>query len=314
MKRARSSRARASRRSTGAGRPTLVILAASLLLASCGAADGGEDLAAELENARARAEAAETRVDQLEQQVTELAGRMSDADSAASDPTTEPTPGSTPTEPGPTAEAPSPSGPDPQEGTASLTGTVTDLPAGEPGKLDLILGGGSAGINRVPWVVRNNTDETVTEIEVTVTVRDGTGALFSSGSTHAVAPFTVAPGEIAIGYSYIGRDTPPADATYEFHVSHNTAGSTREVDIPVTEFSVREGQATGLIENTSTQRLRFVSAVFVCFDNDGALTFGDDTYANNSDLDAGAVSPFSARLSRVTCTDYLTGASGRPER
>ena len=211
----------------------------------------------------------------------------------------------------PTTSAPDPSDPQAAAADVRLSGNLDELPAGEPGQLQVVAIGTVGRSGRVPWIVRNATDGVVFDVNVVVTARDAQGTLLDSGGTLAVAPFVVPPGEVAIGYSFLGGDDLPDDVDLEVEVSSEVDPFILGVDVPVTELSVREDGITGIVANDSGRALRFVSVVAVCTDDRGIPTHAISEYTDRTDLPAGATSSFSGRLFDVDCSGYLAGASGR---
>lgn len=309
----------------------VVVLALAVLAGGVvGCSDGStleQDRETELAAAQARAEEAERKVadqqaqlEALEQQVAELERRLleeggeppvgSGQQDAAGEADTADEPdgageGGLAGEDGAAGEA---------DGATShlrLTGNLDELAAAEPGQLQVVAIGPPGRSGRVSWIVHNATNRVVFDLNVVVTARDAQGTLLDSGGTLAVAPFAVPPDGRAIGYSFLGGDQLPEDVELEAEVSADDDPLILEVDVPVTELSVREDGVTGIVHNDSGRALRFVSVVLVCIDEQGVPTHTVSEFTDRSDLPAGASSPFSGRLFDVDCSGYLAGASGR---
>lgn len=310
-----------SRPDPGQRRTPVAVLASAVVavaalwagLAGCSAGTTLEqDRETELAAAQARAEEAErkvvdqqTQLEALEQQVADLEQRLLEAGG-------EPPGGSGEADGGDEADAADVTDvADIASSDLRLTGNVDDLPAAEPGQLQVVAIGPPGRSGRVSWIAHNATDRVVFDLNVVVTARDAQGTLLDSGGTLAVAPFVVPPGGTAIGYSFLGGDDLPDDVELQVEVSADDDPLIVEVDVPVTELSVREDGVTGIVLNDSGRALRFVSVLVVCIDEQGVPTHTVSEFTDRSDLPAGASSPFSGRLFDVDCSGYLAGASGR---
>ena len=64
----------------------------------------------------------------------------------------------------------------------------------------------------VPVVVRNGTDETVYEVEVSATARGDDGSLLATGKDQGVEPAILAPGEVAVGVVFVDLPDDQEDA------------------------------------------------------------------------------------------------------
>jgi hypothetical protein len=195
------------------------------------------------------------------------------------------------------------------------------IPAGEPGKLSVVLTGpptGSFG-SSVPVIVRNNEDEALTDIQVTGTAREANGVLAGSGSSQGFKPFTVQPGEWAMGYVYFSSEIP-ADAALDLTATGSKrSGALRileNVDLPVVEANLVQGQfgtaeVAGIASNPSTKILDVgASVILTCFVDGKPISAEIGSTAGAASIAAGGTAPFSVSLYEQDCPVYAIGASG----
>jgi hypothetical protein len=311
-------------RRRGAG-PTKVItvVATAIALGSAGCGGGSDDEAvAELE----------IRVDELETEVSDLRAQIEASDNETPDAQpTEPTATtivettSTVSSPEPTTLETTSSAQSEDTGSGSaepptgsyLQGTLqAPLPPGEPDEVSVI-GVGPMG-SSTPVVVRNNTSDPVT-VHLSATARDPSGELVGSGEDQGLQPPQVAPGEIAIGYVFLGIDNPPRGTTIDVtargdEVDEEFGG----LPATITEHNLVDGefgqQVVGIARNDNDVRMEGpISVLLMCFDEAAnPLT----TFSGSADidgLDPGQEGSFSVDLfGDAPCSQYLVGASGYP--
>jgi hypothetical protein len=191
--------------------------------------------------------------------------------------------------------------------------TLLDLPAGDSGEVTVIAQtAGLDGSGSLPIVVRNNTESTVYQIDVTGRARvDGT--LAATGSSQGFEPAVVEPGEIAFGYVYFDYDADLQGAEYELAV---TAESDTSFKLPavIDEVSATGDAIVGVVANTGSVEITGPVAVAVaCFDGSGAFAGHAFSFTNEDDIapDGGTAS-FRVDLydDAVACEIGLVAASG----
>jgi hypothetical protein len=187
------------------------------------------------------------------------------------------------------------------------------LPDGEPGKLSVIAAGKFGG-SVVPVIVRNNTDATVTRVEVSATAHDSSGAMLGAGGDQGFNPYLVMPGEITMGYVYFEDAQFPDDVTFDYEVSaseYDPNNSIGGLDLDVTEASISGGNVVGIFTNNSDKAVSGpIGAVVYCFDGDGNLLDYHSDYTDKDNADPGGTIPFQIGLRGDECPVFLVAASG----
>lgn len=184
------------------------------------------------------------------------------------------------------------------------------LPAGHPGKLDIIAVGPYDGTS-VPVVVRNNTSRTVTRITVKGAAVTAGGALLGTGSDQGIEPTVVRPGEIAIGYVYFDGGVPlsskfrltatwdPSSAQYE-----------NKRDLVISKTSGLIDRLVGYAHNATGRPVSGpIGLLAACFSSSGKLLSTESDFADQDSLATGETAPFQISLSH-TCPTYLITAGG----
>ena len=192
------------------------------------------------------------------------------------------------------------------------------FPAGEPGKLSVVLTGPPQDNGQsVMVVVRNNTMKPAYRVEVTSTARKS-GKLVGSGSSQGFAPVSVAPGQVAVGYVYFGGDIPKASVFQMKTSAEGTkqdTGSFAFLPVTITEVASVKGtytaQVVGTLKNVNKGRVTGpISVLVACFSANGAPLQILSTFAQEDELAAAATGSFAADLFSGGCPRYLAGAHG----
>ena len=124
------------------------------------------------------------------------------------------------------------------------------LPAGDPGVVAVVsVATALDSSGSLPVIVRNNTANTIGQIEVTV-ARDAAGSLVGSGSSQGFEPVVVEPGEIAWGYVYFG-DIAGDGLTFGLRTSGEEPGYFQPVEI--TELNAIGDQIIGTLHEQLRQ-------------------------------------------------------------
>jgi hypothetical protein len=299
-----------------------VVASASILVAvgGCGGDDdaASDELLGQIDELETDNAALRQKVDELEAENAEMHASLDAADAGA--------PVSAPS----TSEGSSSTSSEESVVATSVVGSTVDEPAGESsylvGTLDATLPAGESDSVSViavgpirsstPVVARNNTSEPVT-IHLTATARDPAGNLVGSGEDQGVEPPRVGPGEIAIGYVFLGIDKVPRGTTIEVTATGD------EVDeefggLPatITEHNLVEGEfdqkVVGIARNENEVRIEGpISVLVLCFDKSGNPLSTDSGFTDVDALDPGQDGSFSVDLySGRACPQYLVGASG----
>jgi len=205
-----------------------------------------------------------------------------------------------------------------------------DVPAGEPGKVAVVVVGSvpadQSVLYSIPIIVRNNTDKAVGRIQVTAAARDASGRrvtgvsrdaqgnLANLGRSQGFEPASVQPGGVALGAVYYrAKSTIPADATFEFTVETAEPGADplhASVSLKVTKADLAAGKVVGTATNTTGKPLKgpFTAKVF-CFDGAGKLAGAEVDFAKPDQVDVDGTAPFEVDVSHLPCTRFLVGVS-----
>lgn len=193
------------------------------------------------------------------------------------------------------------------------------LGEGAPGKADVVASGkviADAMGTTVPIALRNNTEDTISSIEVAGSAVDASGKILASGQSQGLNPAVVPPGGISLGYVYFSSTTKvPANAKMEFTVaSQPVEEGTKPYfrDLKVDQANLVGEAITGKATNTSQDTLNGPYAVRVtCFDAKGAMMDSQTTYASPSaDIAAGQSVTFQVQFYGKKCPSFLLGVGG----
>ena len=204
------------------------------------------------------------------------------------------------------------------DGMLGGNATVTDYPAGEPGVLSVVetapLEDNDSLGSVLPIVFRNNTDATVSHVDIAGTARGADGALAATGSSQGTVPAQVPSGGLGLAYIYFEGEPPAGDATYEFTFetieadtsSYNTAS------LKVTEAALSGSAIVGTAVNGNDATVTGPYSVAVyCFDDAGKLLSYTSAFADQDDDQAsGAQVSFSADLYDAPCPTFRVGVAG----
>jgi len=201
-------------------------------------------------------------------------------------------------------------------GSASpyLGGTgVSLLPAGEKGKIDVVLQGAYDG-NILPIIIRNNSTEAIGRVTVSATARSSGGDLIAAGGDQGFNPNTVEPGGYTLGYIYFDQAALPSDTTFVFDVNYSSpdSGSFSAVDLSVVEASYLGDRIVGEFKNDSDVVVSGpIGISVVCLDASGAILSHETGFTDKDQAQPGESVPFQvAFYSGVDCTNFLVAGSG----
>jgi hypothetical protein len=201
-----------------------------------------------------------------------------------------------------------------------LTGTASPTyPAGGPNQIAVVAQASlvlpiPSGGETVPIAVRNNTTAAVSDVTAVGTVRDAGGHAVASGSDQGFHPALLQPGQVALGFVYLGVGTSvPSGSALTVQASAKPgSGDTYFADLLVTEYNNTGQQIVGTVKNPRDHAVQapFNINVF-CLGPSGALHSEVGAFADVSDqLAARATSPFTVSLYGAPCQQFLIGASG----
>lgn len=166
----------------------------------------------------------------------------------------------------------------------------------------------------MPVVVRNNTSETVGQIEVNGTARNN-GALVGSGELQTTEPNVLKPGEYALAYVDF-QSVVPAGAALDLTATAQPGDvESLTVDLRIAEVDRQPSRhggddVIGIVSNPTPNEVEGpISVLVMCFD--GATPVSTTSVSTDADSIApnGAVS-FTASLPAGSCPTFANGASG----
>lgn len=197
-----------------------------------------------------------------------------------------------------------------------LAGTALPVfEAGRKDKVDVVATGEiapNAGGTTVQIAIRNNTADTITNIDVSGAAKDATGKIVGSGKSQGLKPTTVPAGGIALGYVYYSSELP-ADSKIDFTVSSEPlVGDSYFQDLKIDEANNMGDSITGQATNVSELTLNGPYSVEVyCFEKNGKFKDSFTTYATpDADLQPKQSVTFQTDLYGEACPTFLVGASG----
>ncbi len=176
----------------------------------------------------------------------------------------------------------------------------------------------------IPFVVKNDTGNPVSDVKASGQVRDPSGKLVATGSDQGFHPAYVAKGGLSFAYIYLDPNaTAPPGSTLTIKVTSEKA-STKETyaaDFTVTEANLVGDQVVGTVTNPRDHEVTGPVKVDVfCFAANGTPTGTMGTYADNADKVPASgtvsftVSPLhNASTPNIDCAQWTVGASGFDE-
>jgi hypothetical protein len=175
------------------------------------------------------------------------------------------------------------------------------VPPGTPGEVSVAVTAPpspASDNSTVPMIVRNNTTNVVSGIEVTGGARDAAGTLTASGSSQGFLPGTLEPGDWAIGFVFFDIDALTGDETFDFSVSFDDgpAGAlVGRIDLPITEATLQGDRVVGVVRNESTSPGTLAQVYVACF-NAGTLNEVYLGFVDGFEVPPGGSSPFTVDL------------------
>ena len=193
-----------------------------------------------------------------------------------------------------------------------------NFPEGEQGEVSLVQ---VSSLERAEFgssatllfAFRNNTKQTITSIDWTVTARSE-GKIVATGSGKTTTPVQVKPGEVGLSHVWFSNGAAiPDDAEFEFSVSTRVAGTPilDNAQLTVTEANLSGSAIVGAaVNNTGAQVSGPFRVNIYCFDGDNLLS-QDSTFTDQSgQIAPGGVVTFSNELYGQDCQSFTVGVSG----
>lgn len=198
-----------------------------------------------------------------------------------------------------------------------LAGTAKPVvPAGPPGRVAVVVRGpvtlDGSGDSDVSLIVRNNTEQTVGDLDVAGPAFAG-GKVVGSGSSVEQVPDILKPGQASMVDVYFQGDVLPTNASFQFSVTSDTdfGGPNGQVDFRVTRAQASgpasDVTVTGEAVNPSPYTVSGDLPVGIfCFSKAGSLQ--DDTldFTSQHTVGPGAIGSFSTDTGGP-CPTFLVG-------
>lgn len=203
-------------------------------------------------------------------------------------------------------------------GTGYVGGNVFSLiPAGDSGEVSVVAVGEADRFGNIPFVIRNNTTEDVSSVEVSVTARNSVDDLVGVANVAQVRPTFVPVGGVGFGQASFGNVSLPADATFEFEAEAEPASDepfTIFRDLDIVDAALFEDRIVGVAENGHEEAVDGLIFAAICFDLDGN-PLSHNLGSGNSALDPGETEEFqitilSVAISGVGCPAFLVAGTG----
>lgn len=267
------------------------LIIAIVFFLSIGALSANAVFAQDDPEAQATIEALETQVSALQTQVADLESQL----------------------PSPTAE-PEEARSDSSDSLYLAGPGLEFLPAGTAGEVEVVLAGTYDG-SRLPIVIRNNTDEEISDITVSATVKSADGALIGAGGDLDIKPFAVEAGSYAIGYLYFdGIDLAP-DVEFEYDIDYEEGVDLNflySIDLEVGDVAYLDGRLVGELINSSNEVAKGPFGISVaCISPEGDLLDYWDGYSDKEEADPGESIPFQVEgYSGADCRNFVIAGSG----
>jgi len=157
-------------------------------------------------------------------------------------------------------------------------------------------------------IVRNNSGETINNINVDVVARDAKGTMLAVGGASGFVPVIIAPGQISIGHIGFGSAKLPKDVDYEYDVKvYMGSDSDLLKELQIIEHSFIENRIVGIVQNPTSKTVLAPMVNLFCFDADGNFLARDGSVMSN--VDPKSTEPFQIEYPE-NCPTYLLYASG----
>lgn len=160
------------------------------------------------------------------------------------------------------------------EGQTTIVGNAIPLlPDGEPGAVEVIAY--SVPVeprDSIGWIVKNNTDQSISEIVITADLHTPDGKLLGVTNRSSIATEQLNPGEIAIGYSS-GANIADPSVQISFHISYDIGPPSHRWSetVEIVAAEQNDDRIIGEFTNTSEVTLDGVFFYYACFDETGKL-------------------------------------------
>lgn len=283
-----------------------VIIVLVLLVSACGGGDySQEDIDAAVADAVAAALATTSTSSTFASEATTT---TTSAETTTTAPVTTTTAAAEPTTT--TSAPPDLDDSDPRSADAVSGNAAPPLRKGDEGVLSVIGASytvSAFGSTSVYVIIRNNTDELVKDVEVTITIRDSSGGLLASADTGDLYPYRVEPGGVAFGSAFLSGTELPADVQFEWQVASSDSGDRFDsrVNLLITEHGNPGDKIIVIVENPTDASVHLAQVGAMCFAEDGEVLWFDDSFVDADSIEPEGTSPASIDLRDNECPIYL---------
>lgn len=196
----------------------------------------------------------------------------------------------------------------------SMSGNAWEfVPEGEPGEVSIVAWAGPhSQLGEISVLVRNNSGETISNIEVKSEFRDMSGKLLGVGDVSSFEPNIVEPGGIAFGLS-MGGKVSDQNADVNLRLTYDV--DTNFVIGQNLEFIQSEwsgDRILGEFRNPTEKPMSVIHLSYACFDENGEL-INVGWGSANGDLGPGETTTFQAAddgPDSSQCERYLITGNG----
>lgn len=210
--------------------------------------------------------------------------------------------------------------PTPAHVQSTIAGSALDLlPDTNNGEVEVIAHGEPDASGFIPIVVRNNTSHAVGGASAQVAVRDAGGQLIAFGETminHAMKPYLLNPGDVAIGFISLGVVAIPDDAEFTYSAAAGEPDgfmADLNVDVEFVEVNWIDNRIVGMAVNPSDQALSDIYLMATCFDESGMPVLSDVTTAAGPDANSTTLFQMGGVFGDLSlCERFLIAGTGRP--
>jgi len=187
------------------------------------------------------------------------------------------------------------------------------LPTGDGNEVQVVETGVYDG-TELPVLIRNNSTESAYNVKISASAHDSSGALIAAGGDQGIEPTSMLSGQYAIGYIYFDGTVLPADATFEFDLTSDSAPSRylSSIDLSLSDGSFLGDRIVGeFVNNTDTKATGPFQVYVMCFDPAGAIVGFQQAFSDKESAEPGESVPFQVTFFQsVDCTNFVVGASG----
>lgn len=186
------------------------------------------------------------------------------------------------------------------------------LPQESTDDVSAIVIGQPDGSNRIGFIVRNDTDETVAIHQVKCDVRDAADSLIgvAMANSSSVHPNVMSPGDIAAGWIYLEDIDTAAAGEFTFSVETKAPDRMNAMwpDVVFGDVNNTGKALVGTVSNPSEVEISFVSFTSLLLASDGAIV-GMSSDSQMMTIEAGGESTFQASLADGDGEHFVLGGT-----